>query len=67
MKVQREQLETLPVAQLKEIAKANDIKGVTTLKKAELDLQRRREKTGFRHRRARHPGSVAGWIRIHPL
>ena len=36
MKVQREQLETLPVAQLKEIAKANDIKGVTSLKKAEL-------------------------------
>lgn len=48
MKVQREQLETLPVAQLKEIAKANDIKGVTTLKKAELIeaiLQMSEEKT----------------------
>ncbi|MBR5932244.1 MAG: transcription termination factor Rho [Lachnospiraceae bacterium] len=48
MKVQREQLETLPVAQLKEIAKANDIKGVTTLKKADLIeaiLQMSEEKT----------------------
>lgn len=48
MKVQREQLETLPVAQLKEIAKANDIKGVTSLKKAELIeaiLQMSEEKT----------------------
>ena len=36
MKVQREQLETLPVAQLKEIAKANDIKGIASMKKAAL-------------------------------
>ena len=48
MKVQREQLETLPVAQLKEIAKANDIKGIAALKKAELIdaiLQMSEEKT----------------------
>ena len=48
MKVQREQLETLPVAQLKEIAKANDIKGIASLKKAELIdaiLQMSEEKT----------------------
>lgn len=36
MRVQREQLETLPMVQLREIAKANDIKGVTSLKKADL-------------------------------
>ncbi len=48
MKVQREQLETLPVAQLKEIAKANDIKGVASMKKAaliEAILQMSEEKT----------------------
>lgn len=48
MKVQREQLETLPVAQLKEIAKANDIKGIASMKKAELIdaiLQMSEEKT----------------------
>ena len=48
MKVQREQLETLPVAQLKEIAKANDIKGIASMKKAALIdaiLQMSEEKT----------------------
>ncbi len=48
MKVQREQLETLPVAQLKEIAKANDIKGIASMKKADLIdaiLQMSEEKT----------------------
>ncbi len=48
MKVQREQLETLPVAQLKEIAKANDIKGIASMKKAaliEAILQMSEEKT----------------------
>ena len=48
MKVQREQLATLPVAQLKEIAKANDIKGIASMKKAALIdaiLQMSEEKT----------------------
>ncbi len=55
MKVQREQLETLPMAQLREIAKANDIKKISALKKAELidailqmsEEKQREEETGI--------------------
>lgn len=55
MKVQREQLETLPMAQLRAIAKANDIKKISTLKKAELiaailqmsEEKQREEETGI--------------------
>ncbi|MCQ2530965.1 MAG: transcription termination factor Rho [Lachnospiraceae bacterium] len=55
MKVQREQLETLPMTQLREIAKANDIKKVTSMKKAELidailqmsEEKQREEETGI--------------------
>lgn len=41
----REKLQTLPLVQLRELAKAQGIKGVTTLKKAEL-IERLCEKTG---------------------
>ncbi len=55
MKVQREQLETLPMTQLREIAKANDIKKISALKKAELieailqmsEEKQREEETGI--------------------
>ena len=55
MKVQREQLETLPMTQLREIAKANDIKKISALKKAELieailqmsEEKQRAEETGI--------------------
>ena len=40
----REKLQTLPLVQLRELAKAQEIKGVTTLKKAEL-IERLCEKT----------------------
>ena len=40
----REKLQTLPLVQLRELAKAQGIKGVTTLKKAEL-IERLCEKT----------------------
>ena len=39
----REKLQTLPLVQLRELAKAQGIKGVTALKKAELILEERQK------------------------